>query len=493
MYILCFITQGEGVVLIDGVLRRIRPFELYLLVPGMILEIPELCDTFEYYGIFFEPFTLIKVEGQLKVTKSLSLSGSFLPGQIPVHHPQQMLQRVLQMYESSRGQHKGDSLSLRLQLEDLINAIIRSVPDEQGISDDRIDRSISYMEHHYTGKISIENLAEAAGMVPVAYSRMFRKVTGLSPVEFLSNMRMDKAKQLLDQENSRVKEVAASVGFRSEFYFSRMFQRMVGVSPTIYMKRGTLKVAVASSLGFHEHLQSVGIEPVSVVDLFQYPGLGEKEYAEILDNHLDDLKRSNPELIIADHYHMDFKDTFKQVATPVFLDFSVWDWKRNFLRIAELVDREREAEQMLTRLDLQIADVGQLLRQSLGNERVTIMQVNHRAIGIQGKVDHPLNELIYGELALKPGGQVPADMWRWEMPPESLPVLETEHLFIQEHHVLAGSKNMYERMIQTSAWNEIHAVRNGNVRLIPNWFVMSWTPLGRQHIMNAIMDILAKS
>ncbi|SFE40875.1 regulatory helix-turn-helix protein, AraC family [Paenibacillus algorifonticola] len=53
-----------------------------------------------------------------------------------------------------------------------------------------------------------------------------------------------------------MKEVADFVGFRSEFYFSRMFQRLVGVSPTVHMKRGTMKIAVASSLGFHEHLQS---------------------------------------------------------------------------------------------------------------------------------------------------------------------------------------------------------------------------------------------
>ncbi|AET61121.1 AraC family transcriptional regulator [Paenibacillus terrae HPL-003] len=57
---------------------------------------------------------------------------------------------------------------------------------------------------------------------------------------------MTRAKQMLNVKNNRVKEVAAGVGFRSEFYFSRMFQRMVGVSPVLYMKRNRLKVAGAS-------------------------------------------------------------------------------------------------------------------------------------------------------------------------------------------------------------------------------------------------------
>jgi len=492
VYLLCFIIEGEGVALIDGALFKISPFELYLLVPGMILEFPEQCNGFEYFGVFFEPVTLVKAKGQRTVTNKWSLSGSFLPGHIPIHHPQQVFQRIFQMYEDSREQQKESHFSLRLQLEALINVIIASVQDSVNNSDDRIDRSISYMEHHYAEKISMEKLAETAHMAPAAYSRMFRKVTGLPPVEYLGKIRIDRAKQLLDLDHSRVKEVAASVGFRSEFYFSRMFQRMVGVSPTVYMKRGTLKVAVASSLGFHDHLQALGIEPVCVVDLFQYPGLGEGKYAEQLHQQLDDLKRADPDLIIADHYHMDFRNSFKEIASQVFLDFSVWDWKGNFLKIAELVDREREAEQALTRLELRIADVGQTLRQSLGNERVTIMQVSHRAIGIQGTAGHPLNELIYGVLGLKPEAQATANMWRQELSLDSLPILETEHLFIHKHHVLAGSENMFEWLIRTEAWNEIPAVHNGNVRLIPNWFVMSWTPKGRMAIMDMLVDMLVK-
>ncbi|MBP1991944.1 helix-turn-helix domain-containing protein [Paenibacillus eucommiae] len=479
--------------LIDGMLHRIRPFELYLLAPGMILEIPDQSRTYEYYGVFFQPVLLTKSRGLFEAAQSLSLPGSLPAGHVPVSQPQQVLQHILKMYENSRGPFKGDSLSMRLQLEAFMNTLLRNMPDMQEESDDRIDRSLTYIEQHYAGKISVEKLAGIAGMSPIPYSRLFRKVTGLPPVEYMNTFRMEKAKRLISQENSRVKEVAASVGFRSEFYFSRLFQRMVGVSPTVYMKRGTLRVAVASSLGFHDHLQSVGVDPVCVVDLFHYPGMEAQAYAEQLNNQMDQLRQTSPDIIIADHYHLDFRELLKQVAPPVFLDFSVWDWKRNFLKIVELVDREREAAQTLARLEMRTADVGQMLRQKLADERVTIMQVNHRVIGIQGTIDHPLNELIYSELALKSGQQVPVDRWRWEMPPESLPPLETEHLFIQKHHVLAGSEFIFKRLIETSVWNEIHAVRHDHVQMIPNWFVMSWTPRGREQIMNTLMDRFANN
>ncbi|WP_341278625.1 helix-turn-helix domain-containing protein [Paenibacillus sp. FSL H8-0537] len=492
VHVLCFILEGEASLLIDGLLCRIRPFELYLLVPGMIVDIPDRCSTITYYGLFFEPVMLVKEGKKFEGVKSLSLSGAFLPGHIPIRQPQQVLQRLLHMYDRSRGAARADAFSLRLLLEEFISFIITNAPEQREASDERIERSILYMKENYMRKINIDHLAEAAEMTTTAYSRLFRKMKVASPIEYLSQIRMDKAKQILDQEDRRVKEVADYVGFRSEFYFSRMFQRLVGVSPTVYMKRGTMKIAVASSLGFHEHLQSIGIEPACVVDLFQYPGIGEQAYSKQLDEQLSELKRSNCDLIIADHYHLHFKDSFKQIATPFFLDFSVWDWKRNFLKIAELVNREREAEAVLTRLDLSIEDAKQLLHHSMGEERITVMQVSHRAIGIQGKTAHPLNELIYKELALKPGGQVPEEMWRLEIPPEALPVLETEHLFIQKHHVLAGSEEIFNLMTQTAAWQETVAIHEGNVHAIPNWFVMSWTPLGRQQIIKTLIDLLAK-
>lgn len=58
VHVLCFILEGEASLLIDGLLCRIRPFELYLLVPGMIVDIPDRCSTITYYGLFSSPSCL---------------------------------------------------------------------------------------------------------------------------------------------------------------------------------------------------------------------------------------------------------------------------------------------------------------------------------------------------------------------------------------------------------------------------------------------------
>jgi len=490
---LCFVTEGEGIAVVDGSVCRIRPFQLYLLVPGMTVEFLEQAVPIHYYGIRFEPVRLAKRHGRYGLDASEALPEDLSPGLVPARNPQWISQQVMQLYQRSRSRRfgMGDGFGLRIQLEQFIHHILQDESEQPAAAqDERVERSIRHMEQHYQEKVSIGQLALAAGgMSSVAYSQLFRHETGLPPIEYLTQMRMKRAKHLLSLKDSRVKEVAEAVGFRSPFYFSRMFQSLVGVAPTMYMKRGMLKVAIASSLGFGDHLRAVGIEPVCEVDLFQYPHVTNEEYAGELDHQLKVLERSNPDMIICDHYHTEFKDKFKRTAAPVYMDFSIWDWKRNFERIADLVKREREASETLARLYVQIEAAGQKLRKRLGPERVTLLQVSHLAIGIQGREHHPLNELIYGELGLRPCGQVLAELWRWQLQPEAIPVLETEHLFIHHHHVLAGSGRMYERLTQTEAWLHIPAVRDGRVQAIPNWFVMSWTPLGRLRIVNELLAI----
>ncbi|MGG4496118.1 hypothetical protein [Brevibacillus reuszeri] len=170
-------------------------------------------------------------------------------------------------------------------------------------------------------------------------------------------------------------------------------------------------------------------------------------------------------------------------------NFPAWDWRVNQMKLAELVNREREAEQVITRLDLRLHEVRSELKSTLGKERITIMQVNHRAIGIQGTCDHPLNEMLYSMLKFTPGNPVPDHMWRIEMAPELMPCLETDRLFIQQHNLRAGSDKIFTRLQETPSWKAMDVVKNNRAQLIPNWFLMSWTPAGRDHILDSLLSL----
>jgi AraC-like DNA-binding protein len=96
----------------------------------------------------------------------------------------------------------------------------------------RMGDIISYIEEHYDRPIRLEQLAEKAYMSPRQLLRTFREATGLTPIEYLLHRRILKATDLLQTEDMNVTEVAFAVGFTDSNYFSRLFRKITGQSPT---------------------------------------------------------------------------------------------------------------------------------------------------------------------------------------------------------------------------------------------------------------------
>ena len=84
-------------------------------------------------------------------------------------------------------------------------------------------------------------MAQAAHMSTFYFCKMFRKFTGVNFTEFLSRVRIEKARNLLLNPNLRISEIAYEVGFQSLTHFNRVFKKLLGQSPTEF--RAHLKVA----------------------------------------------------------------------------------------------------------------------------------------------------------------------------------------------------------------------------------------------------------
>ena len=84
----------------------------------------------------------------------------------------------------------------------------------------------------------VESLAEAAGMSRSAFAARFKELLGQTPLEYVTEWRMQKAMQLLQQRDKKLIDVARSVGYGSDAAFSKAFKRVVGANPGEYFKRG---------------------------------------------------------------------------------------------------------------------------------------------------------------------------------------------------------------------------------------------------------------
>jgi len=92
--------------------------------------------------------------------------------------------------------------------------------------------AVHYIEGHLAEKITGEDMARLCSMSPFRYSREFKEAFGISFREYLVRLRLKEAARLLENPQARVTQVAYAVGFNDMSYFSRMFKRYFGVSPS---------------------------------------------------------------------------------------------------------------------------------------------------------------------------------------------------------------------------------------------------------------------
>lgn len=102
---------------------------------------------------------------------------------------------------------------------------------------ENIHRAIDYIQAHLSQSLNVSQLAEIAGYSLYHFTRMFKQVTSQTPVQYLTQQRITRAKELLVESEMSIDEVLAACGFSSYSYFFRIFKKQCGVTPHQYQER----------------------------------------------------------------------------------------------------------------------------------------------------------------------------------------------------------------------------------------------------------------
>ncbi len=97
-----------------------------------------------------------------------------------------------------------------------------------------IKRAREFIQERKSDDLSLGDVARAVNVSTFYFCKMFKKSTGLNFTDYLSRVRIEKAKNLLLNPNMRVSEIAYEVGFQSLTHFNRVFRKVVGQAPTSY-------------------------------------------------------------------------------------------------------------------------------------------------------------------------------------------------------------------------------------------------------------------
>jgi AraC-like DNA-binding protein len=160
-------------------------------------------------------------------------------GEAFVPHPE--LLGLLRCFMLEASVHKNQEVLEHLAIV-ITHSVVRStMPDTQNsmplYNRFEVDRAIAYMNSHFSDKITIEDLAEQVNLSEGHFSKIFKSVTGETPIDFLNLLRLRKACTMLRNNEGNITDIALECGFRSSSYFSTCFLEKYKMTPSSYRQQ----------------------------------------------------------------------------------------------------------------------------------------------------------------------------------------------------------------------------------------------------------------
>jgi len=331
-----------------------------------------------------------------------------------------------------------------------------------------------YMEEHFREDMTIESLASQVKRSPKYFSALFKKKYDCTVVEYISKLRLQEARKLMQRGDLKIRDIAHRVGYKDEFYFSRKFKKETGLSPIHYMKN-----AKSGIIAYHSGI----LGQLLPLDLIPYASplhpkwtayyyqtyrreialhLSAYRVNEEWQHNLELISREPAELIITSVCINSEERSVLEAKAPVLYVPETMNWREQFLHIAAYLGETWQAKAWLDTYDEQI----HYMRDQLGNRQesrtaAVIRFVNDR---LYVESDNRLFSLLYEELLFlhsKPAVMACNQNVTWEQ----LASLEADVLFVLVRQDPETRKN-WLRLQKQVQWQQIRAVQMQNVIVI---------------------------
>ncbi|MEY8463225.1 AraC family transcriptional regulator [Streptococcus merionis] len=229
-HVIHFVREGCGTFTIEGVTYHIRPNQLFIIPAGY---------AFHYQSDNENPFQYCWF-GFLGIKSNfiyqVAVRNQFVFECRDVLEYETIIREILRISDNS--------FSSFLKVNGLMYNLLGKLVDEISILDFQSKQTISalathYMELHYHEPIQISDIASFVGLHPNYLANIFKKEQGISPKQYLINLKIKKAKELLIQTADPINIVAGYVGFVDALSFSKFFKTYTNQSPTVYRKENS--------------------------------------------------------------------------------------------------------------------------------------------------------------------------------------------------------------------------------------------------------------
>lgn len=230
-YLIHLIVGGKGVYKTESESFSLKAGDLFLVKPSHLATYTaDADDPWEYYWVGFNGACANRLVQQTPFSEAR-----------PVFHCQDssILQNALHSIYLARGPepHQEAAMvgNLYLFMSELMKEAQALEPHNPSSSAQYVLSAIKFIQFNYSHDISIDDIARSVGVSRSHLYRVFINNVGKSPIDYLTDYRIGEACNLLRSSNLSIAEIAVSVGFFDQFYFSRVFKKLKGVPPSRYL------------------------------------------------------------------------------------------------------------------------------------------------------------------------------------------------------------------------------------------------------------------
>ncbi|MDR6722623.1 ABC-type Fe3+-hydroxamate transport system substrate-binding protein [Paenibacillus amylolyticus] len=489
-------VSGEGEISLGQDTRSFRPHDLFLVEEGQAVAVinrelsPLVC-----YIIHCQRVSLLQglapekeqLDNQNK-TGVLELCNS-------VNLQHMAIDDVKQIVESFQREDLHDPLWCHLLFHKWMCAIVEQLRRKAELQQPNlaIQRTIDYLDEHYDDPITVQQLAKMANVSRKWYTMRFREITNQNPRDYITELRIKRAKELLNLTGDSLYEIARKVGYEDEHYFSRRFKQMVGHSPRLYLHHRRYSGTTMTS---PELLYTLGMTPIVAKAPFsEFPHYLKESFKQVrkwesgysLD--MDEIRGLKPDLIIASAWQDDqHYEQLNRIATTVLLPERN-NWREELKDLGEVLGRNKQAQQVISKYNERLNQAREQLHRLISNETIIYIRLTSEGINLYGEKSSRGNTL-YRELDLK----MPNASFLYGegmlITVEILAQIQPDHILLQMEDSMIAQRALYDHPM----WNQLLAVQNNQVHVLSNreWYNFSFSPLATQYAIQELLDLLTQ-
>jgi ABC-type Fe3+-hydroxamate transport system substrate-binding protein len=476
-YALIIVKHGEGQLMIDDRSYRLRQETVHFGCPGQTLGASALSsDGLDIYVLMFDVWRISRTSDHTTDIEDCKLP---FPGEIAWMADSSTIILCDTMYKQWRSNEALEQFRSQASFQELLYLIMnkmRHTPEQD--SRTAIERTKLYIDHHYDENLTIDLLARMAEISPKYYGDLFKKTYGVSAIDYVTEVRVNQAKQLMVQSDTRLRDIAHQVGYHDEFYFSRKFKKEVGVSPTVYMRNRRRKIAAYSSPIIGQML-AIGVIPYAAPLHPKWTAYYHQAYRSDIPVHLsayrynqdweaniEALRQAHPDAVISmDSLEEVERERLEKIAPVFYVPSIEKNWREHLLLTADFLGETDEAEGWLQRYDQKVNTARVDLKRILGTESVMVISIYKKNYFLCAT--RSMRDVLYHDLMLNPVRQHDRSTYNMQINAEQFAELDADRILInicQEPESIAT----WQQLQTTPIWRDLRAVRNNKVYLIPS-------------------------